>query len=598
MRHRALWVRSLLSLSVALGATSIAGLAEAAPYDAWLRRTPITVTNATVTALADYQVAITVDTATLIAAGELQADAKDLRFSTGDRQTELPFFVEKGLNTASTVIWVRVPALAANADTVVQMFHGKADALQASNASTTFDFWEPFDQPATKFASECGTGTLTVANGDATVAWSTSGVFLANAGGPNNDGVFPLDRAYRVDAEVKSSTGNWPGLYWFRATAQKGYALLRGASDVRISVSGASSTFCGGHNWASAVSPVASSAGLWSFAWPATGKQYATYPGVGEITATHTLYARDEPLRLALGGISSGTGSYVLDWVRVRKWAEAEPAAVSGAVVGQGPGAPTITTATPSKGGQVTVVFTPPGDAGGSPVTGYTVDCGGKIVKGTTSPLVVDGLPVGVETTCTVLATNAAGDGPASAPVKVTPIDVPGAPTIGAATPGDARATIAFTPPASTNGSPITKYTVTCNPGAISVDGAGSPILVAPLTNGTPYTCTVTATNAAGTSAPSDTVAVTPKAGDASSSSSSSSGSSGTSSGGSSSGTAPAPDGGAPGADDGLAAAPADDAGCGCRSAGGPEGSGTSTRAALAVAVGALLLGRRRSRRT
>ncbi len=87
---------------------------------------------------------------------------------------------------------------------------------------------------------------------------------------------------------------------------------------------------------------------------------------------------------------------------------------------------------------------------------------------------------------------------------------VPGAPTIGPATPGNAQATIAFTAPASNGGSPITGYTVTCGPGAFSANGTASPLTVTGLTNGTTYTCSVTATNAIGTSAPSATVNVMP----------------------------------------------------------------------------------------
>ncbi len=73
----------------------------------------------------------------------------------------------------------------------------------------------------------------------------------------------------------------------------------------------------------------------------------------------------------------------------------------------------------------------------------------------------------------------------------------PGAPTIGTATAGNTAATVTFTAPASNGGTSITGYTVTANPGGLTGTGAGSPITVTGLTNGVPYTFTVTATNAA-----------------------------------------------------------------------------------------------------
>jgi hypothetical protein len=89
--------------------------------------------------------------------------------------------------------------------------------------------------------------------------------------------------------------------------------------------------------------------------------------------------------------------------------------------------------------------------------------------------------------------------------------NVPAAPVIGAATPGDGTASIEFTP-GSDGGSPITGYTVTCTPGPITSNGAGSPIAVEGLTNGITYSCSVVATNAIGDSDPSASVDVTPVA--------------------------------------------------------------------------------------
>ena len=83
------------------------------------------------------------------------------------------------------------------------------------------------------------------------------------------------------------------------------------------------------------------------------------------------------------------------------------------------------------------------------------------------------------------------------------PKTVPGAPTIGTATGGNAQATVAFTAPSDDGGSAITGYTATSNPGSITGTNTVSPITVTGLTNGTAYTFTVTATNAIGTSAPS-----------------------------------------------------------------------------------------------
>jgi hypothetical protein len=84
----------------------------------------------------------------------------------------------------------------------------------------------------------------------------------------------------------------------------------------------------------------------------------------------------------------------------------------------------------------------------------------------------------------------------------------PGAPAIGAATVADGSLSVAFTPGAGT----ATSYTATCVSGidTKTATGAGSPLQVAGLDNGVPWSCRVSAANAAGASANSAAVVATP----------------------------------------------------------------------------------------
>jgi hypothetical protein len=165
--------------------------------------------------------------------------------------------------------------------------------------------------------------------------------------------------------------------------------------------------------------------------------------------------------------------------------------------------------------GQITVTFTAPASNGGDPITGYTASCApidsniGIFAQasntGAVAPIVVTGLTNGAGYTCRVHATNADGASNESPNSQVVFVGAPVAPAQPVATAGHAEISVAFSPPAN-NGNRITSYTARCasSTGAPAANtGAASPILITVLTNGASYTCTVTATNAIGTSPPS-----------------------------------------------------------------------------------------------
>ncbi|ANY70584.1 hypothetical protein BBD42_05430 [Paenibacillus sp. BIHB 4019] len=109
---------------------------------------------------------------------------------------------------------------------------------------------------------------------------------------------------------------------------------------------------------------------------------------------------------------------------------------------------------------------------------------------------------------------KAGGTGGLSLPsneASTTPATVATAPTNVTAAAGNGQATVSFTAPADNGGSLITAYQITVSPGNATVTGTASPITITGLTNGTSYTFTVKALNAAGESTASTVSnAVTP----------------------------------------------------------------------------------------
>jgi hypothetical protein len=235
---------------------------------------------------------------------------------------------------------------------------------------------------------------------------------------------------------------------------------------------------------------------------PVTGYTVTASPG------GQTASVNGSTLTADVSALSNGT-SYTFTVVATNANGDSGPPASSNAVTPRTvPGAPTNVVAT--AGNQsASVTWSAPSSDGGSAITRYTVIAspGGQIVTTNGARNAdVTGLTNGTSYVLTVVATNAAGDGPPSAASNaVTPyvVTVPTAPLNVVATAGNASATVTWTAPISNGGSPITGYTVTSNVGGFSatVDGSTLSTVITGLTNGTSYRFRVVATNAIGSGA-------------------------------------------------------------------------------------------------
>jgi len=113
----------------------------------WAYRRPVRIDNTgNPSNLTNYQVLVTVDTAFLIAQGKMRPDCGDIRFTDVDGVTLLSYWIESGINTNSTKIWVKVPAIPASSIYTIYMYYGNPDAVSMSDPDSVFIFFDDFEK--------------------------------------------------------------------------------------------------------------------------------------------------------------------------------------------------------------------------------------------------------------------------------------------------------------------------------------------------------------------------------------------------------------------------------------------------------------------
>jgi Domain of unknown function (DUF2341)/PKD-like domain/LCCL domain len=124
------------TISVTPGA-GIGGGGFTAPAG-WTQASKIDVTENSGATLTDYQLKLNINTQALITAGQLNATGSDLRFGNSTGTTLYNYWIESGLNTTNTSVWVKIDNIPASTTKTFYMFYGNAGASAVSAVNGTF----------------------------------------------------------------------------------------------------------------------------------------------------------------------------------------------------------------------------------------------------------------------------------------------------------------------------------------------------------------------------------------------------------------------------------------------------------------------------
>lgn len=188
--------------------------------DTWRYRQMVNITNSSGGNLSNFQVALALDTATLITATKMQADCDDIRV-TDNHGVVLPMWIEPngpGCNNAATKIWAKVP-LVHTSGTVVYLYYGNSQANTSELPSQVFPYINTFAGTTIDSSITYGGGTiaqnneLSLVNGSD--AWDTYAFYNTT-----------FTRPQILEATVKADTGTRAMIGWHDSGSGVSYTDL------------------------------------------------------------------------------------------------------------------------------------------------------------------------------------------------------------------------------------------------------------------------------------------------------------------------------------------------------------------------------------
>ena len=307
--------------------------AQSQCLSAWKYYLPITVANNTFANLSDYQVKVTVNTATPIAAGKMISTGDDIRFIDGASCNNLNYWIESGMNSANTVIWIKLPTLPATANRVINMYYGNVLAPTASNGDSTFLIFDDFLGTSLNTAKWqtviTGTGSVNVSGGNLVCTTTAEANIRSKAS---------FASPIVLEANMAYISGSWESLAILNNNTKDGYGEWMG----NVLTSGSNTMYFGltftpanpacdnytAHTYNTYSNP-GTLTGLWQVSWPSSNVQSASWPG-GSYSYSYQSATLASTVQVAVGQMCGANGSMSVDWIRARNYAAAEATTTNG----------------------------------------------------------------------------------------------------------------------------------------------------------------------------------------------------------------------------------------------------------------------------
>ncbi len=320
MKLRRLFILILLIASLVPLPHASAADPWASAYTDWQYRVPITISNSLVDVLTDFQVKIVLNS-TNFNFSHAKSDGSDIRFALANGTT-VPYWIEKwDYTNQQAVVWIKVPEIPSNGQTVVYMYYGNGAAASESNGDAVFEFFDDFDGTSLNTTKWTASGSVSVANGEVTLTGtSTADAYIYSV------------QTFAQGAVLEARA---------RATYLNTYGLV-GEGFVSSDVSNAASAQAykpDGYYRVNSKSAGTATTALTDLAIDSSYHIFTVIWTTSEVTVivddTHTASVTDTtyiptvsmPIRMrARGGVSTATSTLDVDWVFVRKYAAQDPA--------------------------------------------------------------------------------------------------------------------------------------------------------------------------------------------------------------------------------------------------------------------------------